>query len=308
MAEKRADLAALEVNDPFSYVGDKVFPTMKQEQKVDTVYHITPTADSSAQESRTLGTAPNSATMAPSSGTATCTEIIDRVIIPDDEIPRYGGSVDMALKLNAIVAKRNVMRILEARQVTEAESASIAGMDILGNGIRYAMDFAVDAVHTVPGRLCGVCGWNTFRRLTRYTEISNTLLRSILSGGETAAADVRQVSVPIVASILGLQELYVGDSDHWTDGQMTIFKQADPVMFPWMESQIGRTVTYWPEAVENPIEIETFYSNNLKSWTVDCRCWNVVKRFASRAGMFIIKGIDEGNTNTTTTTTTTTTT
>ena len=265
MAEKRPDLAALEVNDPFSYVGYNIFPEFRVPQKAGTIYFTTPVTDAAAQTGRTLGAAPTTATMASGNDTYSCAEVIDRILIPDDEVPLWGGTVDGAVKLAAIAAKRNVMRAIEAAQVAQAFDASITSMDILGTGILYAMDYAVDAVHQVPGKLCGACGWDTFRRLIRYAEITDTFLRMVTGGPLTQSGDVRLINADGMAQALGLQKLFVGDLDHFTAGKLVVFKQVDGAMPPFMESQIGRTVTYWPEA--GPIEVEYFFDDNLKSHT-----------------------------------------
>lgn len=307
MAEKRPDLAALEVNDPFSYIGYNVFPAYRQPQKVESQYYILPTTDSSAQTGRTLGQAPTTATVATATQTATTAEVIDRILIPDDEIPRWGGTLDAAYKLAAIIAKRNVMRAIEDAQAAQALHASITGVDILGTGILYALDTAIDTIHQVPGRVCGACGWTTFRRLIRYSEITNLYLRNFTGGPNSTTDAVRLINADGLAQALGLAKLYVGDSDHWTAGKLLVFKEVNEAMPPWADIQIGRTYTYWPSE-ESPIEIEVFKDEQLKSYTLDCRAWYVVKRIATREGCCVIGGIDEGNADTTTTTTTTTTT
>ena len=299
MATVRPDLAAQTVNGIFPYLADRILPVFAVEKKVGNIYYQALVNDSSAQTGRTAGAAPTAETLAASSDTYSCAEVIDRVQIPDDDTYLQAGNLLRAQQRAARVGMRNVYRAKEAAAVALLlNRATFAGQDIL-DSLMQAIDDGIKSIDRVPGRVGLACGWTTFRRMTRYEEVTDTFLRTG-PPTEPTARRVRNVDPATLATVLGVDEIMVGDDDHWTAGSAFLFKIVDAGVDPVEEVQLGRTVQFWP-AEASPFMVESFYSDNLKTEVVDVRAWYDQELYAVQGG-YVLEGIDEGNAVTTTTT------
>lgn len=296
----RPDLAQVDVHQVTPYIASRILPPLYVGQKVGNLYYMAVQADSAAQTGRTLGAAPTAVTLAATSDTFSCAERIKRVQVPDSEIRLHGGNLQRAQESAARVGKRSICRSLE--DAVEALLQAQSGEDIL-DSLLESIDTGIDAIQRVPGTLAFICGWTTFRRITRFSEITNTLLRT---GVPTAAMaqSVRNIDAPTLASILGVQEVLVGDDDHWAAGEAYLVKLPDPSVDPVEVPQIGRVITYVPEEMGGgPFEMASYYDDQLITEVVDTRCWDDPEIY-NATGIYKLYGIDEGNAVTTSTTST----
>lgn len=293
----RPDLAMVDIQQLTGLIGNRILPVLNRPIKIGNQYYVTVDNDVAAQTGRTLGAAPTTTTLASASSTFSCAEIINRIKVPDDEINLMGGLANAQMKA-ARIGKRSILRAREDAIVT-ALATTTQTRDILGS-LREAIDIAVDAIQRVPGRLVLACGWTTFRRISRYSEITDTLLRTGIVAQSALA--VRNVDGPTVASVLGVDEILIGDDDHWTAGTAYLLRAPDASMEPDETPQIGRTIQYLPEG-GNEFETAAFFDQNLISEVVDTRSWYICKMY-NLSGIYQLTGIDEANAVTTTTTTT----
>lgn len=293
----RPDLAMVDIQQLTGLIGNRILPVLNRPIKIGNQYYVTVDNDVAAQTGRTLGAAPTTTTLASASSTFSCAEIINRIKVPDDEINLMGGLANAQMKA-ARIGKRSILRAREDAIVT-ALATTTQTRDILGS-LREAIDIAVDAIQRVPGRLVLACGWTTFRRISRYSEITDTLLRTGIVAQSALA--VRNVDGPTVASVLGVDEILIGDDDHWTAGTAYLLRAPDASMEPDETPQIGRTIQYLPEG-GNEFETAAFFDQNLISEVVDTRSWYICKMY-NLSGIYKLTGIDEANAVTTTTTTT----
>lgn len=294
----RPDLAAVDVHssttNPTPYLCDLILPPLNRAQKVGNQYYVSVDNDVAAQTGRTLGAAPTATTLASASDTFSCAEAIKRVLVPDDEIALMGG-LQRAQEKAARIGKRSIMRAKENAVVTLLNSAAGATADIL-TSVRQRIDIALDAVQRVSGEAVLVCGWTTYRRLTRYSEITDALLRTGIMGQDPR--DVRNVNPGTLASVLGFERILIGDDDHWTAGTAYVLKMPNAAAEPDEVPQIGRTLQYLPDG-DQPFLCESYYDSNLISEVVDVRVW-YDQEIYNAAGIYELTGIDEGNAITTT--------
>lgn len=303
MAEPRPDLAMVEVQQVGRYYADMIFPPVNRFGKVGNIYFQQVDADVAAQTGRAGGAAPTKTTLASVNDTFSCTEKIKRADVPDDEERLIGGMLNAEMKA-ARIGKRSIMRNKEDAAVAALLAAAQGGgndRDIL-DSFQKTLDVAIVDVERVSGKLIWVCGFTTFRRLTRYPEITNTLLR-IGVPQEAVASSVRNIDAPTLASIIGVEEVWVGNDDHWTAGEGYVIKAPEPGVEPDELAQMGRQVQFLPDG-QQPFLMESFFNDIDKTDVVDTRVWNDFKTFNAEA-VTRLKGIDELNAITTTTTTTT---
>jgi hypothetical protein len=293
----RPDLAMVDIQQLTGLIGNRVLPVLNRPVKIGNQYYVTVDNDVSAQTGRVLGVAPTAVTLASQSGTFSAAEAIKRTVIPDDEIRLMGGLANAQMKA-ARIGKRSILRAREDAIVT-ALATTTQTADILGS-LRQALDTAVDAIQRVPGRLVLACGWTTFRRISRYSEITDTLLRTGVVAQSALA--VRNVDAPTVASVLGVDEILIGDDDHWAAGTAYLLRAPDPNMEPDETPQIGRVIQYLPEDGME-FEMRAWYEDTILAEVVDARTWYIAKMY-NPSGVYKLTGIDEGNIVTTTTTTT----
>lgn len=303
---RRPDLEMLEVNPGFPYLASNIFPVLNRDGKAGTLYYRTVPSDQSAQTGRTPGAVPTTNTQSASSTTFATAERIHRENLPDDDDALKGG-VEAAYEDLTVVCKRSIMRATEALVVaaTINNEANITKADIL-TSFRKAMDTAFDAIHRYPGRTVMACSWTAYRRLSRFSEFTDTLLRTGVPSEMEASAILQNAPVKL-AEIIGVSQILVGDDDHWPADRALVFKQAPGadgngrVVDPRQQAQLGRLVQYMP-GNESEFQIDAWYEPTTRAYTVDGVVWNVAKLLNSGAA-YILDGIDEGNATVTTTTT-----
>lgn len=300
MATRRPDLEALEVNPGFSYIGEKVLPVFPQAQKNGIFYSQDQPADVAAQTGRTLGVAPTEATEEAVPVEFLVAERIKRSKTPESEIKLFGGLDKSEIRMTKIT-KRSIMRSRENAVVAATVNGALPIANI-ADSLRAAVDVAIDDVHRFQGKLMIALGWTAYRRISRFQEIQDVLLRT--SVFPMTAADIRNVTVGTMADILGVAEIIVGDDAHWPKDRLLVYKQPMQDVEPAEEAQLGRFLQYFPED-ESPVQVDSYFWDDDITFKVQARVWDVIKVLNTPAAK-ILDGIDEGNVVVTSTTTTTT--
>jgi hypothetical protein len=129
----------------------------------------------------------------------------------------------------------------------------------------------------------------------RYTEVLNQFsLAALALGGSSAEAILAgrpEALKMLLAGILGVDEVLVGDDNHWgTDvgasgigcngvflalpGEDEFSHKLDPVL--------GKLVQYLPDG-KQPYIVESWYSDNLKENIYDAEVWYSIEEYNAEA-------------------------
>ena len=310
-AGRREDLEALETNPVLGFIGDRIYPTVNTREKTGTIYYRTLTADGAAQTGRTAGAAPTRTLLTDSSTTFTTAEVIKRYGVVRDEVKQMGG-IAQADALGGTASKRSVQRAIEeaiADAVLLNGSATVA--DILDSFIERAQ-IGLEAIRRYPGEKALVCSHTVFNRIMRYTEITSRFnLSSLAISGASAEAVVGrrpEALRMVLAGILGVDQVLVGDDDQWYDSDAAKQDRAALVVLPdpaefshKMDPVLGKNMLYLPDG-EQPFVVESHYDHDVYVNNYDASAWYQLQTLNAGA-LYILDGIDEDNAITTTTTT-----
>ena len=296
----RPDLAAIEVNAPEGYIGEKLMPTLKVYQPAGRLDYHSKVNDSAAQTGRSLGSAPSSTQIAQSYVDFSCAEIIKRGAIAPSQVPIMGG-IEKADQIGARFAKRSVMAYREG---------VVAGLVLKGTGDADATFSAGDVVTQaaaarasskgIAGRLALVGGSETLSAL--YMELvtenaTSALLARIVSGTAPGVAMEGldpNAQARAVATLFGCQDVFVGDDAIWgadsLAGRFAIGRfdvgAEDNHLF---EPVFGRVLQYLPDG-ENPIAIESTGNRKDINNYYTAHTWMVAKVLNS-AGVYVFGGV-----------------
>lgn len=303
MAQRRPDLEALPYKRP-PYIWDRLFPGLKRAVKAGTLYYQNVQTDGDAQTDRTLGEAPTASRIDSDSTTWALAEKIIRRKIDASEIEQLGG-LDAAQQVMSRVCKRAVGGTIEALAIaaTFGDTDNITNADIASSFLA-ALDTAKETVADyADGQIALFGARKIVNRLKRYDEVvermkfTGVLVRDI--------RDVRNISDEQLAAAIGVDTVLAGPSstDYWLgtasayDGYLGLVVLPDKDVNPLEEVQFGRTL-YMPVPAEgdpdNAYQIETYYSDDLKSEVLDCQAWiNLLA--LNKDCAYILTGIDEEN-------------
>ncbi len=292
---RREDLEAIEVNPVMSYIGTRAYPVLQTTQKTGTVYHTTLTADSAAEAALARGTALTTVRLTETANAYSCTSVEKRYAVSRDEVKQMGG-IEKADRLGGMAAKRSVLRYLESALATQLQTVGShqTGAHVAGNFLNEAQT-ALEAIRRYPGRKALMCGRTCFQGIMRFTEVLNQFSLAALAIGGGSAEDIlagRPAALRMLLSgILGVDEVLVGDDDHWgTDvgssgiGSNAVFLALpDPDEFSHkMDPVLGKLVQYLPDG-KQPFIIESYYDLSLKENVYDAEVWYSVEEYNPKA-------------------------
>jgi hypothetical protein len=262
----RPDLAILEVNAPFGYIGNRIFPVAKVAGKTGTIYYQALVAHAAAQTGRSPGAAPNAVTLAEASSSFTAAEKIKRYKMPYEAVPLFGG-VAKGDDIGGRAAKRSVMNAIETAQL--AVLVDGAGTSIT-SAIIDGIISAADSVKRYSGKLAFVCSTGIYRYMIQQTEIKNLMVRSF---GGLSAEQVLSLSPQVFKAMLqGLflfDDVLIADDNVWpaaywnTAAVCKIPDGTDELSFT-VDPEIGRTFTYWPDGGAQ-FEINSFADDDVRA-------------------------------------------
>jgi len=303
MADRRPDLEALPYKRP-PFIWRSLFPGLKRLVKAGRLYFRDIVSDGSAQTDRTLGEAPTAARIDSANTTWALAEKIIRRKIDGSEIEQLGG-LAAAQQVMARVCKRAVGGTIESLAIaaTFGDTDNITNADI-GSSFLAALDTGKEAIEDyADGRIALFGSRKVVNRLKRYNEVvermkfTGVLVRDI--------RDVRNISDEQLAAAIGVDTVLAGPSStsYWFgaesayDGYLGLAVLPDPDVTPLEEVQLGR-VLYMPIPAEgdpdNAFQVETYYSDDLKSEVLDCTAW-VALEALNKECCYIFTGVDEEN-------------
>lgn len=300
---ERPELAALEVNPPEGYIGDRIMPVAQVDQKTGTVYYNDVDTDVAAQTGRSTGSAPTATNIAGTSTTFTCAEAIKRGTISPDEAKTLGG-VDKADLVGAKFAKRSVMNARETAIATIVLGTADDTYDS-AKLMEQAQD-GLDAIRRYEGRTALVGGTMTLKLVVQNLlndTVAAPLFQRLIAGSSPAVAASGMsfnAWMSALALYLGVDEVLAGDSSIWNAAGTSAEKigivkmdpdPTDPLSFKW-RPVFGRTFQFLPDGVQ-PYHVETAADrvNILNLYTA--KMWYNAVEFNSSA-VYVLDGVVSG--------------
>jgi len=309
---RREDLEALETNPVIGYIGSQILPPVNTAEKTGTFYYQTLTGDDTAQTGRTAGVAPTIELLGSNNTTYTATEIIERYGMVLAEVKQSGG-LEVSDKICATAAKRSVQRAMEELIADAVLLQASSTVDDIESSLIAACNVGLNSIRRYPGRTAFVCSYTIFNRIMRYTEITGRFGLSSASISGVDAIDIiarRPAALKmLLAGILGVDEVLVGDDQQWYTSDASkqtraaLVKLPDPDQFSHkMDPVFGKSFMYLPDGSQ-PYVIESFYNTDTRVNVYDASVWqNLV--ILNAGANYILTGIDEANAVTTSTTST----
>jgi hypothetical protein len=299
---RREDLEAIEVNPVMSYIGHKAYPVLNTTQKTGTIYHTTLTADNAAQVALARGTELTRVRLTETANAYSVASTEKRYAISRDEVLQMGG-IEKADRLGGMAAKRSVMRARETALAAQLQTvgAHQTAAHVAGNFIDEAK-IALEAIRRYPGRRAMMLGYSAFNGIMGFTEVLNRFSLSALALGGTSAESVLagrpEALKMLLAGIVGVDEVLVGDDDHWGVGvgAAGIGCNAAFLSLPGedefshkMDPVLGRMVQYLPDGVQ-PFIVESFYDEILKENCYDAEVWDSIEEYNPEAA-YVLTGV-----------------
>jgi len=292
---RREDLEQIECNPVLGYIGTKAYPVLEVTQKTGTIYHATLTADSAAQAAVARGTALTTVRLTATANTYSCTSLEERYAVPRDEVKQM-GDIGKADRLGGTASKRSVQRGVETALAAQLQTVGSHQTDAHVSGSFLAeAQTALEAVRRYPGSKALMLGKSAFHGIMRYTEVLNQFsLAALALGGSSAEAVLAgrpEALKMLLAGIIGVDEVLVGDDDHWgvDVGSSGIGCNAVFLSLPGddefshkLDPVLGRLVQYLPDG-KQAFMVESFYSHSLKENVYDAETWYSIEEYNPEA-------------------------
>jgi hypothetical protein len=292
---RREDLESLDANPYFGYIGNKAYPVLPTTQKVGDIYAATLTADSAAQAGLARGTALTTVRLTESANAYSCASVEKRYAVPRDEVKQMGG-IEKADRIGAMASKRSVQRYAETALATQLQTvgshqtaAHVAGAFLTESTTAMA------AIARYPGRKALMLGRSCFTGIMRFTEVLNQFSLAALAVGGGDASDVlagRPAALRmLLAGIVGVDEVLVGDDAHWGVGVGSSGIGCNAVFLALpgeeefshkMDPVLGKMVQYLPDG-KQPYIIESYYDLSLKENVYDAETWYSIEEYNPEA-------------------------
>ena len=264
---ERSDLAAIEVNPPEGYIGDKILPTVPVTEKTGVVYYATITADATAQTGRSTGVAPTGTQISDSDTTFTAAEAVKRGQISPDEAKTMGG-IEKADMVGAKWAKRQVMNYKESDiAALIMASGSAADYNFDPAKVQTQVQTALQAVRLYEGKSALISSTYTLKAMLQALlndTVHGPALARLVTGASGVDA-VRGLSLEAwkqaIAIWFGVDEVLAGDDTVWNAtaiaGRFSIAKLddgMDELSHKW-KPVLGKCFQFMPDGV-NPWVIQ----------------------------------------------------
>jgi len=295
----RPDLAAIEVNPPESYIGNKVIPPVFVADKTGDVYYHALVADVAAQTGRTTLNAPTGTAITNSKTTFTCAEVIKRGEIDPAEAKSMGG-IAKADMIGAKFAKRSVMNAVETL-IAAATTGSTADDTFDPAKFLQQSQTALDAIRRYYGKTTLLGSTSALKRVvqTLLSDSTSGKVFSRLVSGVSPAVAAQGLSFKSwmdgLALYLGVDQVLAGDSAIWNAGtsanKVVIgkFDDGSEELVHKYEPVYGRQFVYLPDG-GSPWYIESIGDRNVKSNKYDASVWqNIVELNA--AAIYVLDGV-----------------
>jgi hypothetical protein len=279
---ERPELAALEVNAPEGYIGNKILPVVPVADKTGTVYYATVQADAAAATSRSVGTAPTAVQISDSAASYTTVEQVKRGAVTPDEAKQMGG-IDKADVVGAKWAKRQVMNAVES--LVRADILGIAASDTF-DAAKILVDgqAALQSIRLYEGKTAMIGATSTLKKVVQGILADDTLgpifARTIAGTAPNVAIQGMnfQSWLNALAVFLSVDEVLAGDDTIWAStGYSDKFAFAkiddgmDPLSHKW-KPVLGKVFQFMPDG-KNPWVIQSVADRVNVNNLYDAYCW-----------------------------------
>lgn len=293
---RREDLEAIEVNPVLGYIGTRAYPALTTTQKTGTIYHTTLTADSAAQAALARdGTALTTVRLTETANAYSCVSVEKRYAVSRDEVKQMGG-IEKADRMGGTAAKRSVQRYLESALATQLQTVGShqTAAHVAGAFITEATT-ALAAIRRYPGKRALMVGQSVFSGIMRFTEVLNQFSLAALALGGTSAEAVLagrpEALKMLLAGIIGVDEVLVGDDDHWGTGvgsggigcnAVFLALPGEDEFSHKLDPVLGKLVQYLPDGKQAYI-IESWYNDERKENVYDAEIWYSIEEYNPEA-------------------------
>lgn len=293
---RRPDLEAIEVNRPEGYIGLRIFPMIPTAVKASKAYFKTLVADAAAETDRSAGAAPSATLIGDSSQDYSCGERIKRYSVPEDRVQQFGG-IEKADLLGGKASKRSVMRGLETSQ---AEALLDVSANDVGTDFLAAVVAGKKAVKRYAGTLVLVCSDTAYNTICGLDQIKAAFVDRFGKIALGEAGDMSKINRSMLATVLGVAEVLVGDDDHWAHTTVTnstvLSTRAAIVKLPSadeeaqdMDAILGKTYMY--NVDDQPFTIDANANRDERRNDYDAQTWDSIELF-NPAAAYVLAGID----------------
>lgn len=212
----RPDLAELNVNEPFGYVGHRLYPAnVVRNPSGSGIGYATVDPDGTAVTNRVDGAAVTTNLLTVSTFSYACSELIYTAGITQKQTT-WMGSVEAADKRGGRAAKRGVLKCLEARRLYQAVTVTAANKIIMAatDGFFATVMQAAEKVRFYPGKRILVVGAAAWGKIIGSSEVQARLTFSATPAQEETEA-IRSMRSDVVVQtmrgLLGVDEIHFAD-------------------------------------------------------------------------------------------------
>jgi hypothetical protein len=298
---ERPDLAAIEVNPPEGYIGEKILPVVPVTDKTGVVYYATVKADAAAQTGRSAGAAPTASAISASNTTFTAAEAVKRGTITPDEAKQMGG-IAKADMVGAKWAKRQVMNYKEtdiAALIMQSGADADASFD--PTKVQTQVQTALQSVRLYEGKTALIAATITIKGMLQAMladSVHGAALARLVTGASGVDA-VRGLSVQAwkqaLAIFFGVDEVMAGDDTIWgataIAGRFAIAKLddgTDELSHKW-KPVIGKCFQFMPDG-KNPWVIQSVADRVNVNNLYDAYLWYDAV-LLNAAGVYVFDGV-----------------
>ena len=287
------DQNALKVNAPEGYIGSRVYPVVKRNDKTGILYYAPAAADIVAQTGRnSTGDAITATTITSGNVNYSCQAYYARPAVPKEEAANLGG-IEVVDRLGGTLAVRSVMAKVESLQAAKLFTGT--NYAVTADGFFDAVSTGCAAVKKVYGKLALVMGFETYRYVMNLEEVTSRLAFTGLSAAERVQVLSLQPELlrDMCQQIFGVQEVLVGDSSIWDGdhaGYAAVVKLPDLDELSYkLNPELGKTISYQIDG-DKAFEIESAVDEVNQRNLYTATSYTSVVEFNS-TGKYILSGL-----------------
>lgn len=257
----RPDLAALEVNPVFNYIGRFFYPVEVKTEKTGDFTFQTVVPDADASTSYSDGAELGITDLNLSPGSWNCKAIAKRYGVTKKEVYNY-GSVEKADIAGATGAIRSVMATVEKRQLAKLISGT--SKNLVDGKIFTSLQKAVDGIRRYPGQKAIAMNFTTFRALTQTNEFKSALLRNgwIMTADQVLGTGT-DLLLKYLSQILVIEKAFIADDDYMTTGYIVVAALPIEEEISYKDRpELGKTMVFIPDGgkefdIETDVEVKS---------------------------------------------------
>ncbi len=294
----RPDLEQLPTKQREGYIGTKILPIVKVEEKSSsTSYQTIPDdpadgADGAVVTGRSAGAELAAQTISSSSVTYTCSCKESLTQIDERETPAMGGIANVDF-IGGRQAKHKAMKKLDAAIKTLLFTGTATD---ISSGVLNGLKVAADAIAKFDGKIVLALSKTSYRYLVSLEEIMDRLA---LSGfAYVNPGDVLSMKPNVLRDMLSqfysIDDILIGADETWQESGLysaSLFVQpeADNPLFYKEKAVLGATFQYMPDG-NQPFELHSYFDENTTTNRYRSRTYDDPKILNSGAAKYLKLG------------------